>query len=194
MTLDKLLNFMSIAEKLKCNTRHSWTSSNRHESVAEHSWRLCLLAYSLKQEMKEYDMDRVLLMCLVHDLGESIIGDIPAFDKNENDEENEKNAIKSIIDMVDGELKTELSSIFKEIEEQKTKESRIFKVLDKMEAVLQHNEAPIETWIELEYELNLVYGEKESEEFPFLKELRNRLKIMSEEKIRNYHNSITIKK
>ena len=194
MSLDKLLNFMSIAEKLKCNTRHSWTSSNRHESVAEHSWRLCLLAYILKQEMKEYDMDRVLLMCLVHDLGESIIGDIPAFDKNENDEENEKNAIKSIIDMVDGELKTELSSIFKEIEEQKTKESRIFKVLDKMEAVLQHNEAPIETWIELEYELNLVYGEKESEEFPFLKELRNRLKIMSEEKIRNYHNSITIKK
>ena len=149
MSLDKLLNFMSIAEKLKCNTRHSWTSSNRHESVAEHSWRLCLLAYSLKQEMKEYDMDRVLLMCLVHDLGESIIGDIPAFDKNENDEENEKNAIKSIIDMVDGELKTELSSIFKEIDEQETKEARIFKVLDKMEVVLQHNEAPIETWIEL---------------------------------------------
>ena len=194
MSLDNLLNFMSIAEKLKCNTRHSWTSSNRHESVAEHSWRLCLLAYSLKQEMKEYDMDRVLLMCLVHDLGESIIGDIPAFDKNENDEENEKNAIKSIIDMVDGELKTELSSIFKEIDEQKTKEARIFKVLDKMEVVLQHNEAPIETWIELEYELNLVYGEKEAEEFPFLKELRNRLKIMSEEKIRNYHNSTTIKK
>ena len=34
------LDFLKVAEKLKCNTRHSYTSSGRHESVAEHSWRL----------------------------------------------------------------------------------------------------------------------------------------------------------
>ena len=56
MSIEQLLKFMSIAEKLKCTTRHSWTSSNRQESVAEHSWRLCLLAYSLKNELKDYDI------------------------------------------------------------------------------------------------------------------------------------------
>ena len=43
-----LLDFLARAEKLKCNTRHSWTSSDRHESVAEHSWRLVLMAYLMK--------------------------------------------------------------------------------------------------------------------------------------------------
>ena len=40
----EFLAFLARLEKLKCNTRHSWTSSGRHESVAEHSWRLAMLA------------------------------------------------------------------------------------------------------------------------------------------------------
>lgn len=183
MSIEQLLKFMSIAEKLKCTTRHSWTSSNRQESVAEHSWRLCLLAYSLKNELKDYDIDKVMLMCLVHDLGEAITGDIPAFNKNEKDEEIEKEAVNKVIEVLDRELGEELKNIFNEIHEEKTKESKLFKALDKLEVVMQHNEAPIETWIELEYKLNLVYGEKEAEEIPFLKEFRQELKSISEEKI-----------
>ena len=38
------LDFLKVAERLKCNTRHSYTSSGRHESVAEHSWRLTMMA------------------------------------------------------------------------------------------------------------------------------------------------------
>ena len=104
---------MNIAEKLKCNTRHSWTSSNRQESVAEHSWRLCLLAYSLKNKFSDFDMDKVLYMCLVHDLGEAITGDIPAFNKNDIDEESEKSAVNQIIDMLDTDLRNELKEIFR---------------------------------------------------------------------------------
>ncbi|MBR6553983.1 MAG: HD domain-containing protein, partial [Clostridia bacterium] len=40
----KFLEFLTVAEKLKCNTRHSFTTSGRKESVAEHSWRLALMA------------------------------------------------------------------------------------------------------------------------------------------------------
>ena len=41
----ELLEILSVAEKLKCNTRHCYTSSGRRESVAEHSWRAALMAY-----------------------------------------------------------------------------------------------------------------------------------------------------
>ena len=76
-----VLDFLDIAEKLKCNTRHSWTSSGRHESVAEHTCRLCMFAWLVKDEFPDCDIDKVIKMCLFHDLGEAVTGDIPAFVK-----------------------------------------------------------------------------------------------------------------
>ena len=64
MTSIEILRFLNIAEKLKCELRHSWTSSNRQESVAEHSWRLCLFTFILKNEFKDYDMDKVIEIAL----------------------------------------------------------------------------------------------------------------------------------
>ena len=80
------LDFLKVAERLKCNTRHSYTSSGRHESVAEHSWRTALMALLMRDEFPELDMDKVIHMCLIHDLGEAFTGDIPVFDKNKEDE------------------------------------------------------------------------------------------------------------
>ena len=82
----ELLEFLAMAEKLKCNTRHSYTSSGRHESVAEHSFRLALMAYMVSDEVPEIDTDKVIRMCLIHDLGEAITGDIPSFEKTDSDE------------------------------------------------------------------------------------------------------------
>ena len=73
------LDFLKVAEKLKCNTRHSYTSSGRCESVAEHSWRLAVMAYFVRDEFPEADIDKVIQMCIFHDMGEAITGDIPAF-------------------------------------------------------------------------------------------------------------------
>lgn len=42
MEANKIIAMMSVLEKLICNTRHSWTTSGRCESVAGHSWRLPL--------------------------------------------------------------------------------------------------------------------------------------------------------
>ena len=80
MEIRAFLDFLSIAEKMKCNTRHSYTSSGRHESVAEHSWRLALMAYLVKDEFPDADIDKVIRMCLFHDMGEAVTGDIPAFE------------------------------------------------------------------------------------------------------------------
>ena len=54
----ELLEILSVAEKLKCNTRHCYTSSGRRESVAEHSWRISLMAMLLTKEFPEADMDK----------------------------------------------------------------------------------------------------------------------------------------
>ena len=93
-----LLDFLNLAERLKCNTRHSYTSSGRHESVAEHSWRLALMAYLVSGQYPRLDMNRVIKMCLVHDLGEAVTGDIPAFVKTEGNERDEARALREVVD------------------------------------------------------------------------------------------------
>lgn len=172
MNIKKFLEIISIAEKLKNNTRHSWTSSNRHESVAEHSWRLSLMAYLVKDEFPDVDINKVILMCICHDLGEAITGDIPAFYKTESDEIVENREVHQLLSSMPEPYKKELPMLFLEMHEQKTIESKIFKALDKMEALIQHNEADISTWLPLEYELNLTYGEKEVEFSTYMKELK----------------------
>ena len=84
------LEVLGVAERLKDATRHCYTSGGRHESVAEHSWRAALMAYFLRDEFPEADMDKVIKMCLIHDLGECFTGDIPTFDKTKADEVTEE--------------------------------------------------------------------------------------------------------
>lgn len=75
---ERYLRFVREAERLKDTLRSAHTSQGRHESTAEHSWRLALLAAVLTGERPELDMQRVVLMCLIHDLGEAFDGDVPA--------------------------------------------------------------------------------------------------------------------
>lgn len=182
---------MSVAEKLKNNTRHSWTSSNRHESVAEHSWRLSLMAYLVKDEFPDVDINKVILMCICHDLGEAITGDIPAFNKTESDEFIEDKEVKQLLGDLPEPYKTELIMLFLEMHEQKTVESKIYKALDKMETLIQHNEADISTWLPLEHELNLIYGEKEVEFSKYMKELKQKINEITVNKIKDSKESVS---
>ncbi|NJD03467.1 MAG: HD domain-containing protein [Ruminiclostridium sp.] len=178
-----LLEFLAITEKLKCNLRHSWTSSMRQESVAEHSWRLAVFSWLLRKDFPDYNMEKVLLMCLFHDLGEAVTGDIPTFLKNQEHEDNETEAINKILGLLDVSDLESMLSLFNEIRQQDTKEARLFKALDKLEAVIQHNEAPISSWIPLEYELNLTYGDEESKGFPVLADLRSEIRNITQKMI-----------
>lgn len=162
MNLEKYFEIMHLAEKLKNNTRHSWLSSGRRESVAEHCYRLTLMAYFMKDEFKDADIDKVIRMCMFHDIGEAFTGDIPTFEKQEKDSLKEEKIVEDWIDELPKPYKKELHELFKEMEEQVTTEAKLYKALDRMEAVIQHNEADIRTWLPLEYELQLSYGEKEA--------------------------------
>ncbi len=185
MSPEDLLRILSEAERLKCSTRHCDTSSGRRESVAEHSWRAALMAMLLGGigEYSEIDINRVIRMCLIHDLGEVFTGDIPTFEKNESDEEREYKLLADWIGTFPDSQRREFEDLFSEMRERKTPEARLFKALDKLEAVIQHNESDISSWLPLEYDLQFTYGKAEADQFPFLKKLRERIDILTKEKI-----------
>lgn len=183
MNHSTLLEFMALAEKLKCNTRHSWTSSGRHESVAEHTYRLCVFAWLVKEEFPECDMDKVLKMCLFHDIGEAVTGDIPCFEKKEADEAKENQEIDKIVEMLPDKHRGELHSLMTELRNNQTMEAKVVHALDKLEAVIQHNEAPLDTWLPLEYELQMTYGQEQADVHPYLKHLRGVLRENSARKV-----------
>lgn len=180
----KLLDALHVAEKLKDTTRHCYTSGGRHESVAEHSWRAALMAYFLKDEFPEADMDKVIRMCLIHDLGESFTGDIPTFDKSEADEKKEENLLYDWVMSLPEPYAGEMLTLYREMEARETLEARIYKCIDGLEAVIQHNESDIKTWIPMEYELNQTYAADRAEFSPYLKELRQMMKEDTIDKIK----------
>lgn len=172
MEINTLLETLKLAENLKNNTRHSWTSSGRQESVAEHSWSLSLMAYFISDEFPDADINKILQMCIFHDIGEAFTGDIPSFLKTDNHELEESKQISNWINSLPEPFQTKLKNLFEEMEAQETLESKIYKALDKMEVLFQHNQADISTWLPLEYKLNLEYGTQQVEFSNYLKQLK----------------------
>ena len=175
MEEETLLQFLDLAEKLKCHTRHSWTSSGRQESVAEHVYRLLVFAWLVREEFPDYDMNRVMELALFHDMGEALTGDIPAFEKDKEDEKKEEQAQEKIAGMLPEPYRERLADIFRVVEKKETKESRLLAALDKLEALIQHNEADLSTWLPLEYDLQLTYGQEQTKSIPYMKKLRKRV-------------------
>ena len=158
MTQKEYLEILHTAEKLKDTTRHCTTSKRRTESVAEHSWRLALMAILLRGEFPEADINKLTAMCIIHDLGECFTGDIPTFNKTDKDRKTEDRLLNEWVGSLPAEVSAEFNGLYREMEEQKTIEAKLFKALDKLEALIQHNESPLDTWSENERELNLTYG------------------------------------
>ena len=154
----ELLDILHVAERLKDTPRHCTTSKGRTESVAEHSWRVALTAYLIRDEFPELDMDKVIRMCLIHDLGECFTGDIPAFNKTNSDRAVEADLLDQWVRSLPAEVSADMSALYAEMDAQQTGEARLYKALDKLEAVIQHNESPISTWEPHEYELNRTYA------------------------------------
>ena len=189
MTPRKLLEILSVAERLKCNTRHCDTSSGRRESVAEHSWRAALMAMLLskEEEFADLDMDRVIRMCLIHDLGEAFTGDIPAFEKSTEDDEREDALFSTWIDGFPKKQAEEFRSLFAEMRDMQTREAKLYKAIDKMEAVIQHNESDISSWLPLEYDLQLTHGSEEVGFSPWMRSLKEAVDCWTKEKIGNHN-------
>ena len=171
-----LLNILTTAERLKDTTRHCYTSRGRRESVAEHSWMMTLMSFLLRAEFPDADMDKVTRMCIIHDLGECFTGDIPTFDKTPAHEEREEDLLTAWVNTLPQPQRDEMTALYAEMNALQTQEAKIYKAIDKMEAVLQHNLSDIATWIPHEYQLNVVYGTDQAAFSPYLTQLREELR------------------
>ncbi len=179
----KFLDLMTTAERLKNVTRHCYTSAGRHESVAEHCWMAMMMAFFMRDEFPEADMEKVMKMLLVHDMGEAFTGDVPAFNKTEAHEDREERLLDKWVASLPQPYSTELAELYQEMEDMQTLEARIYKSIDGMEAVIQHNLSDISTWIPLEYELNLTYAQERVGFSPYMTELRSEMRRDTEVKI-----------
>ena len=183
MKPDDLLNAMHVAERLKDTMRHCYTSGGRRESVAEHSWRMTLMAYFVSDDFPEADMEKVYKMCLIHDLGECFTGDIPTFMKTEGDEVKEEELLYRWVDALPEPFRAEMRALYDEMAARETLEAKIYKAMDSLEAVIQHNESDIATWEPHEYEWNRTYAYDRVAFSEALQALREAIRRDTEDKI-----------
>lgn len=167
------LAFLQEAEKLKSVLRSARTSTGRTESTAEHTWRLSLMAMTFEDELADMDMLKILKMCLIHDLGEAIHGDIPAVEKNRhpNKSEQEKADLLHLTRSLDEPHRAGILALWQEYENAGSPEAKAVKALDKLETILQHNQGINPP--DFDYEFNLSYGEKHTSTDPLFALMRN---------------------
>ncbi len=184
MTPQELLSILQRAGKLKTTYRHCFTEDDRRESVADHSWRIALMAMLLsgEEEFRRADMDKVIRMCLIHDLGEAFTGDIPTFAKSEKDADIEDRLLGDWVDSFSEAQREEWKALLAEMDALETVEAKIYKALDKLEAVISHNESDISTWLPLEYDLQLTYGRENVQFSEYLKALKADIDAWTREK------------
>lgn len=180
-----LLDILTTASRLKTTMRHCWTAAGRQESVADHSWRIALMAMLLKdeEEFSQYDMDKVIEMCLIHDLGEAFTGDIPTFVKEAADEKTEAAYYEEWVRSFPERQREHWLQLLAEMKELRTAEAKIYKCLDKLEALISHNESDLSTWLPLEYDLQYTYGRENMKDFAYFETLRAAVDAWTKEKI-----------
>ena len=158
--LHNIHQFLHVSEGLKKLLRHSWLSGGRQESVAEHTWRMSLMAITLHSKIEsKVDLGHVLEMITVHDLAEIVATDLHAFkDVPKNKHELEEKGLKEVVKDLDEPTQSKIIALWQEFEDRKTDEAKFAVALDKLEVLIQHNEAGSNTWDEVEYPFNFIYG------------------------------------
>jgi putative hydrolases of HD superfamily len=189
--ITSILKVLTLAERLKFELRHSYTSSGRQESVAEHTWRMSLMAVLIEPLLtRKVDTARLLKMIIIHDLVEAEAKDISALDVLRNPEikikkiEDEKRAIENLRLALIETNGAEIYDLFYEFEHKETYEAKVANALDKLEVQLQHNHADFSTWEEIEYEMSFMM-DKHVLFDETLFELKRQIETEGEEKMKS---------
>jgi len=178
--LTGLLEFLRAAEQLKTVKRSGWTSAGEQESVAEHTWRVCLMALLVRDSYPGLDFAKLVSLCIVHDLGEAIGGDIPAPQqvggpaKSAQEREDLLQLVQPLPDLI----REQLTALWDEYEAATTPEARLAKALDKLETILQHNQGSNPS--DFDYRFNLAYGQRFTNSDPLIRAIRQLLDAETE--------------
>jgi putative hydrolase of HD superfamily len=158
--LEGILSFLRATEELKNTLRSSRTSNGRHESTAEHTWRLCLIVLVFEKQYPELNILKLLKICVIHDLGEAISGDIAAVDQVESVDKgaNERKDLQVLIQPLPERLRIEILELWDDYENASSEEAKLAKAFDKIETILQHTQGKNPE--DFNYKFNLTYGKK----------------------------------
>jgi putative hydrolase of HD superfamily len=165
-----IMKFLNHAEQLKTTMRQCWASNGKQESTAEHTWRLCLMVMLFEKQLPEINMLKLMKMCLIHDIAEIIDGDIPAIIFVPDKSEKERKNLIILTSPLPEYLKEEILILWDEYEDAISVEAKIAKAMDKLETLMQHNLG--ENPDDFNYDFNLSYGKKYTDEFPLFTEIR----------------------
>jgi putative hydrolase of HD superfamily len=141
--------FIVEVDKIKNILRKSKLfDGSRHENDAEHSWTVCLMANLLREYANfEVDIEKVMLMLLVHDIVEIDAGDTFLYSKERDAAfDGEESAAQRIFGILPADQAERLNRIWNEFEEKTTNEAKFASVFDRLEPVLQNYETEGYTW------------------------------------------------
>ncbi len=142
-TTTTLFDFIKFSSQLRAVMRHNYATSDRVESVAEHSWHLALMCWVLHKRFEEefgvaISQEKMMKMCLMHDLVEIETGDISVWklEERKNKSEREDVAAQKIFSKLPDGLAEEMLSLWHEFEKAETLESKIVRGVDRLSGVL----------------------------------------------------------
>ena len=176
--LPGVLAFLRAAERLKSTTRTGYTSTGQQESVAEHTWRLCLMALVLRPAFPEIDFAKLVKICIIHDLGEAVHGDVSAPEQARRaaagattaKAEQERRDLVELLTPLPAAVRDEITSLWDEYEAAQSLEAKLAKGLDKLETIMQHNQGLNPS--DFDYRFNLGYGRQHTADIPIIAQLR----------------------
>merc|ERR1711879_96147 len=138
------VQFLKTVGQLKNTARTGWKIRNvpNFESVADHSWRMSLMALTVENLPKNVDRELAVKMCVVHDLAECIVGNIAPADNIPKSEKHrlESEAMEKITSKLFDPQKSDLLSLYTEYESQTSETAKFVKDLDRLEMCSQAKE------------------------------------------------------
>jgi putative hydrolases of HD superfamily len=164
------LAVLRAAGALKDTLRNSWTGGGRRESAAEHSWRLCLMAVLLEEQLEGIDVARLLRLLVIHDLGEAVGGDVPAPLQVGDKSAAERADLIAILAPLPPAVRERLVALWDEYDRAESPEARVAKGIDRLETCLGHLEGANPAGFD--YRFNLGYGRAWTDSRPALAALR----------------------
>lgn len=186
--MTQMFDFLLLADKLKCVKRYGSNKKMANadrDSTADHSWRLALMVFVVASEFDlKLDVAKAIKMALIHDIAESISGDVDYRDivskkiTPKQKKSKEDRAMKIIFQSMPSKLRKNINALYKEYELKGSEEAKFVKALDRIETTSHLLNAG-----EKSYDLPDIiatYPNPSAKEFPklesFVEELKDRLK------------------
>lgn len=147
---NKKLQFLIILDKMKSVYRQTLLADkSRRETDAEHSWHMAIMAMLFSEYApKGTDKERVIKMCLVHDLVEIYAGDTFCYDvkAGEDKKERERLAAEKLFSVLPYKEGKEIRELWEEFEDAQSPDALFAASLDRFQPIINNFLTDGHTW------------------------------------------------